>query len=139
MKRKILIILLLIIVLAIISVTIIYITNRNNIKIGELYGTWTLEENKTILYGKEIINAIPFKCVIELQEDNKMKLCYYDYDELKCETVDYTYKSNILNIKDNDWYLKGKYYIFLENNNNTLVLKQTISSEEQAVIYYKRS
>ena len=49
MKKKILIILLLVLVFAIIFVTIIYITNRNNIKIEELYGTWTLEENKTIL------------------------------------------------------------------------------------------
>ena len=36
MKKKILIILLLVLVFAIIFVTIIYITNRNNIKIEEL-------------------------------------------------------------------------------------------------------
>ena len=68
MKKKILIILLLVLVFAIIFVTIIYITNRNNIKIEELYGTWTLEENKTILDGKETSNMVPWRCVIELQK-----------------------------------------------------------------------
>lgn len=75
MKKKILIILLLVLVFAIIFVTIIYITNRNNIKIEELYGTWTLEENKTILDGKETSNMVPWRCVIELQKNNNMKLC----------------------------------------------------------------
>ena len=69
MKKKILIILLLVLVFAIIFVTIIYITNRNNIKIEELYGTWTLEENKTILDGKETSNMVPWRCVIELQTE----------------------------------------------------------------------
>lgn len=139
MKKKILIILLLVLVLAIISVTIIYITNRNNIKIEELYGTWTLEENKTILDGKETSNMVPWRCVIELQKNNNMKLCYYNSDDnIECGTANYTYEGGILNIKDNDWYLKGKYYVTLEDA-NMLILKQEISKEEQTIIYYKRS
>lgn len=138
MKKKILIILLSVLVLAIISITIIYITNRNNIKITELYGTWTLEENKTILDGKEVVNMVPWKCVIELQKDNNIKLCYYDSDDnIECGMANYTYKGGILNIEDNDWYLKGKYYVTLEDD-NILVLKQDISKGEQSIIYYKK-
>ena len=46
--------------------------------------------------------------------------------------------SAFTNIKDNDWYLKGKYYVTLEDT-NMLILKQEISKEEQTIIYYKRS
>ena len=99
MKKKILIILLLVLVFAIIFVTIIYITNRNNIKIEELYGTWTLEENKTILDGKETSNMVPWRCVIELQKNNNMKLCHYNSDDnIECGTANYTYEGGILNI-----------------------------------------
>ena len=126
MKKKILIILLLVLVFAIIFVTIIYITNRNNIKIEELY-------------GKETSNMVPWRCVIELQKNNNMKLCHYNSDDnIECGTANYTYEGGILNIKDNDWYLKGKYYVTLEDT-NMLILKQEISKEEQTIIYYKRS
>ena len=82
---------------------------------------------------------VPWRCVIELQKNNNMKLCYYNSDDnIECGTVNYTYEGVILNIKDNDWYLKGKYYVTLEDT-NMLILKQEISKEEQTIIYYKRS
>jgi len=42
---------------------------------------------------------------------------------IECGTANYTYEGGILNIKDNDWYLKGKYYVTLEDT-NMLILKQ---------------
>ena len=74
-----------------------------------------------------------------LNYKNNMKLCYYNSDDnIECGTANYTYEGGILNIKDNDWYLKGKYYVTLEDA-NMLILKQEISKEEQTIIYYKRS
>lgn len=67
----------------------------------------TLEENKTILDGKETSNMVPWRCVIELQKNNNMKLCHYNSDDnIECGTANYTYEGGNLNIKDNDWYLK---------------------------------
>ena len=69
---------------------------------------------------------------------NNMKLCHYNSDDnIECGTANYTYEGGILNIKDNDWYLKGKYYVTLEDA-NMLILKQEISKEEQTIIYYKK-
>ncbi len=76
--------------------------------------------------------------LLNYKKNNNMKLCYYNSDDnIECGTVNYTYEGGILNIKDNDWYLKGKYYVTLEDA-NMLILKQEISKEEQTIIYYKK-
>ena len=135
MQRKSLIIILCILIFTIISVTIIYLVNIDSIN-KDLYGTWTIIENKTINNKVEHINNIPWKCIIELQENNKINICYYDDNDKICEEANYKYKNKALTIEENNMYLKGDYNITLKDN--TLIMKYIFSDSEQSIITLKR-
>ena len=137
MKKKILIILLIVIIILIICTTWIFFTNKDKEESPSIYGTWISTKIVLIRENKKTSERDLTGYTIEILKNNTISLCYEQNNNRECGNTNYRYSQRILNIEDNEWYLKGKYEVSFEEN-NTLVLKYTYEEGQEDKIYLRR-
>lgn len=134
MKEKILKSLLMI--LSIIILIYISFVLYSKLNTSNIIGVWESTDKQIIKNGqeKELKNNEGY--IINFMKNNELKLCYYVDGKMKCGITKYKYKNGILNIEDNEWYLKGQYEVVFEKD--TLILNHIYSNKDVTKLYYKK-
>lgn len=162
-KKVILIILLIILVVFGIYITYIYFTHDNkgeqknvvkmiydesNLPIDDaiddnqkLYGNWNCEKIEVYRNGKNVSTMDSNDKVIQISNDDKLSVCYIEYsndNNLKCETVKYSFINGILYAVNNKFYLPSKSDVILKDE--YLILKSYLddegSKEDYSLLYF---
>lgn len=133
-KNKYIILIILATVILILIVILFLMFLINNSK--GIYGTWHSQKMVLIEDEKNTIEKEWLDFSINIQKNNKIKLCYKDNEKKKCGTTSYIYNNNILSINENDWFLKGKYFVSFKRN--SLSLKYVYSDGQKDILYFKR-
>lgn len=134
-KRKTLILIILIVILVILItfITALFIINKqdtNNIENNnEIISYWFIYKQE-IVSNNQIINTIDTNSInINIKRD-KIDICYINTEDDECNSVNYTYSNNTLNIPEDNQYFYGTYNVIFEDN---IMILEKIENKEKDV------
>lgn len=142
-KEKKLWVLLILIIIIIISFSIFLIFKKISINSSDyekLYGTWNGFYNEFFSNNELKMKGDISDKLIKIYDNNNIEICYFKEYELICETKSYSYDGKVISIEQNNFYLKGEYYI--EFVDGYMILSQkikTINGNDEIKLYFSLS
>lgn len=151
-KVPILICLIIVLIISIVSLTILFIfknnnsTNNNNTNNinkdnnteSELYNAWgiyktEIVKDNEVLYDMEISGTYFY-----INDNNFINICYQANGEIKCNSGNYVFNNNKLNIIGDDLTYSGIYKVTF--NEDTMILEKTEDKDTNTLIkhYFQR-
>ena len=78
--------------------------------------------------------------MIKISNNNSIEICYFKEYDLICETKSYSYDGKVISIEENDFYLKGNYYIKFVDEYMMLSKKiKTVNGNDEIKLYFSLS
>lgn len=137
-KTKLVILVTIATVIAIVIVLTIITLNGKKPKVAnELVGKWNNIQQQ-VNKGDVAVSLEPATDdkYIEIM-NKKIRICYKDNNKDKCVKVKYTYKDNVMEIADNDFYLHGKQEVLLDEE--YMVLKYVANDTDSFELIFKKA
>lgn len=138
-KTKLVILVTIATVMAIVIVLTIITLNGKKPKVAnELVGKWNNIQQQ-VNKGDVAVSLEPATDgkYIEIM-NKKIRICYKDNNNKdKCVKVKYTYKDNVMEIADNDFYLHGKQEVLLDEE--YMVLKYVANDTDSFELIFKKA
>lgn len=125
------------IIAIVVVLTIITIKARKPKAANELVGRWNAIQQE-VNKGEEAVSLIPAtdgKYIVI--SNDRIKICYLDNKKDRCKKVKYTYKDNVMEIADNDFYLSGKQEVLLDGE--YMVLKYIANDTDSFELIFKKA